>query len=329
MGGSFNPAHGGHLHLTLLALRHLALDEVWWLVSPQNPLKPVAGMAPFALRLEQARHVAAGHRRIVVSDLESRLGGSYFTADTVKALCRRFPRCRFVWLMGADNLAQLPRWERWDEILRTVAIAVFDRPSYTLKALAGLPARRYARQRVPIPAARRLAEMKPPAWVFFPTRLDASSATEIRSERQEMFSQTFKEQRPELSTITTLTSRTRPKQPRPAASPPLLELIRRTLEDGKAEDIVTIELAGKTTIADQMVIASGRSSRQVLALAEHLDEVLSPRLRISVEGKTQGDWVLIDASDVIVHLFRPETRAYYNLEKLWGETLLESEAAGQ
>jgi ribosome-associated protein len=132
-----------------------------------------------------------------------------------------------------------------------------------------------------------------------------------------------------VSTITTLTPRTRPKQPRAAASRPLLELIQRTLEDGKAEDIVTIELAGKTTIADQMVIASGRSARQVVALAEHLDEVLSPRMRISVEGKTQGDWVLIDASDVIVHLFRPEIRAYYNLEKLWGGALPESEAARQ
>jgi ribosome-associated protein len=118
-------------------------------------------------------------------------------------------------------------------------------------------------------------------------------------------------------------------QPQSAAAPSLLELIQQTLEDGKAEDIVTIELAGKTTIADQMVIASGRSARQVLALAEHLDEVLSPRMRISVEGKTQGDWVLIDASDVIVHLFRPEIRAYYNLEKLWGEALPDSEAVRQ
>jgi nicotinate-nucleotide adenylyltransferase len=329
LGGSFNPAHGGHLHLSLLAMRHLSLDEVWWLVSPQNPLKPVAGMAPFAVRLELSRLVAAGHRHIIVSDLESRLGRSRYTADTVQTLRRRYPRHRFVWLMGADNLVQLRRWERWNEIFRTIAIAVFDRPSHALKALAGLPARRYARHRLPMSAARRLAEMKPPAWVFFHTRLDASSATRIRTERQEMLSQTFREQRPELSTITALTSRTRPKQPRPAASPPLLELIQRTLEDGKAEDIVTIELAGKTTIADQMVIASGRSARQVLALAEHLDEVLSPRMRISVEGKTQGDWVLIDASDVIVHLFQPEIRAYYNLEKLWGEALPESEAARQ
>src|SRR5207244_4758211 len=101
--------------------------------------------------------------------------------------------------------------------------------------------------------------------------------------------------------------------PPQVAPPELLELILRTLEDGKAEDIVTIELVGKTTIADQMVIATGRSNRQVLALTEHLEAALARRTRISVEGKPQGDWVLIDASDVIVHLFRPEIRAYYNL----------------
>jgi len=330
LGGSFNPAHGGHLHLSLLALRYLALDEVWWLVSPQNPLKPVAGMAPFAARLEQARRIAAGHKRIVVSDLEERLGGSTYTADTVQALRRRFPRLRFVWLMWADNLVQLRRWQRWSEIFRTVAIAVFDRPSYSLKALAGLSARRFARERVPVSAARRLAEMKPPAWVFFHTPLDVRSATQVRSERKEMLSQTLTEQRPELSTIAPFTPRTRTPLRPPAPQPgELLELVLQTLEDGKAEDVVTIELAGKTTIADQMVIASGRSTRQVLALAEHLDEVLSRRMRISIEGKTQGDWVLIDASDVIVHLFRPEIRAYYNLEKMWGEALPDSEAARQ
>jgi ribosome silencing factor RsfS/YbeB/iojap/nicotinate (nicotinamide) nucleotide adenylyltransferase len=315
--------------LSLLALRRLVLDEVWWLVSPQNPLKPVADMAPFVLRLDQARRVAAGHKRIVVSDLENRLGGSTYSADTLRALRGRLPRRRFVWLMGADNLVQLRCWQRWNEIFRTVPIAVFDRPSHSLKALAGLPARRFARHRLPMSAARRLAEMKPPAWVFFHSRLNTSSATRIRSERRGILSQTLTEHRPELSTITTLNPRARRKQPQPAASPSLLDLIQRTLEDGKAEDIVTIDLAGKTTIADQMVIASGRSARQVVALAEHLDEVLSLRMRISVEGKTQGDWVLIDASDVIVHLFRPETRAYYNLEKLWGEALPDGEAVRQ
>ena len=128
-----------------------------------------------------------------------------------------------------------------------------------------------------------------------------------------------------MSTITALKSRSQRMQQRPG----LLELVLQTLEDGKAEEIVTIDLAGKTTIADQMVIASGRSNRQVVALTEHLEEALSRRNRISIEGKTQGDWVLIDAGDVIVHLFRPEIRTYYNLEKMWGETLPDSEAVRQ
>jgi len=298
-------------------------------VSPQNPLKPAAGMAPFAVRLDRAKRAAAGHRRIVVSDIESRLGASRYTADTLKALRRRFPRLRFVWLMGADNLVQLRHWERWTEIVRTAAIAVFDRPSYSLKALSGLAARRFARWRVPVSAARRLAEMDPPAWVYFHTRLDPRSATRIRTEHTEVPSPTLTELRPELATITALTPRNRLVPPHPVASPALLDLVQQTLEDGKAEDIVTIELAGKTTIADQMVIASGRSTRQVLALTERLEEALHRRVRISIEGKAQGDWVLIDAGDVIVHLFRPEIRDLYNLEKLWGEALPEGEAARQ
>jgi nicotinate (nicotinamide) nucleotide adenylyltransferase/ribosome silencing factor RsfS/YbeB/iojap len=325
LGGSFNPAHGGHLHISLLALKYLALDEVWWLVSPQNPLKPVAGMAAFAVRLEQARRVAGAHPRIVVSDLESRLGLSRYTADTLSVLRRRFPRLRLVWLMGGDNLVQIPRWQRWSTIFETVPIAVFDRPSYSSKALSGLAAKRFARQRVPVAAARGLAAMSPPAWAFFHTPLDPRSATRIRSERDNTPSRTFTEQRPKLATITAL----KPRSQRIRQQPELLALILQTLDDGKAEDVVTIDLGGKTTIADQMVIASGRSNRQVLALTERLEEALPRRNRLSIEGKTQGDWVLIDAGDVIVHLFRPEIRAYYNLEKMWGEALPDSEAMRQ
>jgi nicotinate (nicotinamide) nucleotide adenylyltransferase/ribosome silencing factor RsfS/YbeB/iojap len=325
LGGSFNPAHGGHLHISLLALKHLALDQVWWLVSPQNPLKPADGMAPFATRLAGAGSVAAAHPRIVVSDLENRLGPSRYTVDTLAALRRRFPRLRFVWLMGSDNLLQVPRWERWTEIFDTVPVAVFDRPSYSLKALSGPAAKRFAAKRVPVFAARGLAEMKPPAWVFFHTLLDTRSANRIRSQQNATLSQPVKEQKPALSTITALTPR--PRQTRD--QPDLLQLVLQSLEDGRAEDIVTIDLAGKTTIADQMVIASGRSSRQVLALTERLKETLSGRTRVSIEGKTQADWVLIDAGDVIVHLFRPEIREYYNLEKLWGEFLPDSEAVRQ
>lgn len=181
LGGSFNPAHGGHLHISREALKRLALDEVWWLVSPQNPLKPRAGMAPLAERLETARAVARD-RRIKVTDIERRLGTVY-TADTLAALTRRFPRLRFVWLMGADNLLQISRWERWENIFRLVPIAVFARPSYSLRSLSGPAARRYARWRLRLRDARRLAETDPPAWVFLPVRLDPRSATDIRSRR--------------------------------------------------------------------------------------------------------------------------------------------------
>jgi ribosome silencing factor RsfS/YbeB/iojap/nicotinate (nicotinamide) nucleotide adenylyltransferase len=310
------------LHISRLALKLLDLDQIWWLVSPQNPLKPVEEMAPFAVRIEGARRIAEADRRILVTDLESRLGPSRYTADTLRALRRRFPRLRFVWLMGGDNLVQIPKWERWPEVFRTVPIAVFDRPSYSLKAFSGAAAKRFARHRVAASDERRLAEMEPPGWVFFHTRLDDRSATRLRSERNQTPSNRLAEQKPELSTIAALLPRTKPIEPHPT----ILDLIVQTLEDGKAEEIVTIDLAGKTTIADHMVIASGRSTRQVAALTEHLEEVLSHRARISIEGKTQADWVLIDAGDVIVHLFRPDIRSYYNLEKMWGGALPDSEA---
>jgi ribosome silencing factor RsfS/YbeB/iojap/nicotinate (nicotinamide) nucleotide adenylyltransferase len=310
-------------------LRHLDLHEVWWMVSPQNPLKSVAGMAPFAERLDQAQRVAAGHNRVRVTDIEDRLGGSYYTADTLKRLTRRFPRSRFVWLMGADNLVQMPRWAHWTEIFRTVPIAVFDRPCYTRKALASAPAQRFSDRRLPELGARRLAETKPPAWTFFHIRLDPTSATQLRFERQHHPPAPSTEESPELATITALPKR--PRGSRVATSDPreILGLVVKTLDDGKAEDIVTVDLAGKTTIADYMVIATARSARQVAALTEHLETALSSHIKISVEGKEQGDWVLIDASDVIVHLFRPEIRAYYNLEKMWGADFADAELVRQ
>ena len=179
MGGSFNPAHDGHRHLSLLALKHLRLDAVWWLVSPQNPLKPAAGMAGLGQRLARAAPVAR-HPRLRVSDIEARLGTRH-TVDTVAALRRRFPRTRFVWLMGADNLVQLPAWHRWTRLFHAIPIAVFDRPHYLFKGMAGKAARRFARQRVSARAARGLAEAAAPAWVFLHTRRNPASATAIRT----------------------------------------------------------------------------------------------------------------------------------------------------
>ena len=178
MGGSFNPAHDGHRHLSLQALKRLGLDAVWWLVSPQNPLKAAEGMAPLLERLRLARAFAA-HPRILVSDLESRLG-TRFTADTLAALTKRFPRTRFVWLMGADNLIELPRWRKWKQIFHLAPIAIFDRPPYSQRALSGMVASHFARYRMGERQAGRLADRRPPAWIFFHSRLHGASATKLR-----------------------------------------------------------------------------------------------------------------------------------------------------
>jgi len=183
LGGSFNPAHGGHRHVSLIALKALDLDEVWWLVSPRNPLKPAVDMAPLDRRLAEARAVAR-HPRIRVTDIETRLGTRY-TIDSLRALKARFPRHAFVWLMGADNLAEIPRWRDWEAIFELVPIAVIDRPTYSYKALAGRAARRFGRARLAARDARALAAQRPPAWIFLRARLHPASATAIRRARRE------------------------------------------------------------------------------------------------------------------------------------------------
>ncbi len=177
LGGSFNPAHDGHRHITLAAMRALGLDYVWWLVSPGNPLKPTTGMAPLPERLISARR-AAQHPRIIATDIETTLGTRY-TADTIAALKRRFPQTRFVWLMGSDNLVQFPRWKHWDRIFAQVPIAVAARPGSLLTALAAKPAIRFAAARKP--AGRDFAKATLPAWTLVPAQYHPASSTAIRA----------------------------------------------------------------------------------------------------------------------------------------------------
>jgi nicotinate-nucleotide adenylyltransferase len=179
LGGSFNPAHRGHRRISLGAIRALGLDEVWWLVSPGNPLKPAAGMAPLAARLASARAMAR-HAPIRATAIEARLGTRY-TVDTVRALQRRHPHVRFVWLIGADNLAQFHRWRDWRGIARAVPIAVVARPAYMGVALAG-PAMAWLRRFRRRPEqARRWTMWRLPALVLLRFRLDPSSATSLRA----------------------------------------------------------------------------------------------------------------------------------------------------
>ena len=181
LGGSFNPAHGGHRRISQFAIEALGLDEVWWLVSPGNPLKPKAGMAPLGVRLKSAR-AQARRARIVPTVIEQELGTRY-TVDTLLALKRRYPKRDFVWLMGSDNLAQFHRWKDWRTIARTMPIAVIARPGYnhaamTSPAMAWL--RRYTVSAASIRKTGHNGPRSAPALVFLRFDPDPRSATAIR-----------------------------------------------------------------------------------------------------------------------------------------------------
>jgi nicotinate-nucleotide adenylyltransferase len=181
-GGSFNPPHAGHRAVSLLALKRLNLDQIWWLVSPHNPLKDARELAPLPLRIEAARKVSH-HPRIAVTAIEAVIGAAY-TFQTVSYLKRRCPGVYFVWLMGADNFRHFDRWQHWRDIAQLVPIAIIDRPRFTLTALHGRAARALAPFRRGESRAPALATAAPPAFVFLHgPRLDISS-TEIRGKPQ-------------------------------------------------------------------------------------------------------------------------------------------------
>lgn len=178
-GGSFNPPHKGHRQVALAALHRLEVAALWWLITPGNPLKSGAGLPPIDERV--ARTAAfASHPRMAMTGFEAAAGIQY-TADAIAYARRRCPTLRFVWVMGADNLASLHRWQKWRDILRQVPVAVVDRPGASLAALSAPAARAFARWRVPERAAGRLADMAPPAWVFLHVPLDTTSSTNLRS----------------------------------------------------------------------------------------------------------------------------------------------------
>ena len=179
LGGSFNPAHAGHRHIIDVARRRLRLDQVWLLVSPGNPLKSERGMAAFERRLASARAIADG-RRVLASAIEAVFGTRY-TIDTLRRLLRQFRCARFVWLMGADLLEELPRWRRWLEFVCRVPIAVLPRPGYNYRALLSRAAQRFAHARRPERYAAMLSELAAPAWVFLCVPQHVASATAIRA----------------------------------------------------------------------------------------------------------------------------------------------------
>jgi nicotinate-nucleotide adenylyltransferase len=178
LGGSFNPAHAAHREISLYALKFLNLDQIWWLVSPQNPLKSTHDMAPLAMRIRNAQ-VIAHHPKIIVTGIEKKLGTLY-TIDTLKALKRRFPRTHFIWLMGADNLQQIPYWKNGLDIFYQVPVAVFRRPHYAAGRRVGKAAQRFDRYWMGSKHAHSLLGMSAPAWLVMDNKRNGLSATAIR-----------------------------------------------------------------------------------------------------------------------------------------------------
>ena len=178
LGGSFDPAHEGHVHITRTALKRFGLDRVWWLVSPANPLKK-RGPALLSDRMARARQVMQ-HPRVEVTDIESRLGTRY-TAETVAALQARYPAVRFVWLMGADNLAQFHRWQDWRWIMDNVHVGVFARPNDRISARLSKAARVYREAMLQGRASEVLGRGDAPRWCFVNIPMSDASSTAIRS----------------------------------------------------------------------------------------------------------------------------------------------------
>lgn len=179
LGGSFDPAHEGHAHITREAMKRLGLDAVWWLVSPGNPLKE-HGPQPIETRIAHARDVM-DHPRVTITGIEEQLG-TRFTAETLEALFRHYPRVNFVWLMGADNLATFDRWERWDWIMEALPVAVIARPGERVAARTSTAARIYRDRRVPGREAARITQMEAPAWSLINVPMRPHSSSAIRAE---------------------------------------------------------------------------------------------------------------------------------------------------
>jgi nicotinate-nucleotide adenylyltransferase len=182
LGGSFNPPHAAHRQISLTALKRLGLDRVWWLVSPANPLKDTAALPSLEIRIAAAEKVA-NDPRVEVTGFSGN-GKSLYTVDVLTAIKRRYPSVQFVWLMGADNLADIHRWRAWQTIFALMPIAVLDRPGYRLQARASQGAQRFADFLVDESDARGLAQLEPPAWTIVTHPLSGLSSTAIRAKAQ-------------------------------------------------------------------------------------------------------------------------------------------------
>ncbi len=183
LGGSFNPPHEGHRQISLIGLKKMNLDYVWWLVTPGNPQKKLADYADFSSRMAAAK-ACADHPRIIISDFEQRHGLTY-TAHTIQTLKTKFPKTRFVWMMGADNLAGFHTWRDWRLIADNLPIAVFNRPGHRVACLQSPAAQTLEHYRLPVTSINRLPDLKAPAWIYYSNVMNTQSSTSIRRQNRD------------------------------------------------------------------------------------------------------------------------------------------------
>lgn len=285
LGGTFNPAHAGHLMISKRALNFHKFDYVIWLVANQNPLKPKNEKSIFA-RADQALNIV-NDTRILISTAEHDYGTKYMY-DSMSCLIKHFPNIEFTWMMGMDNVMDFPKWHRSSEIPTLCNIIIFDRPCSTrginpadfgLKSTAGLDNT----------GVKNI--------MIDTNELYDISSTQIRQKQKDL------EKKVSLS------------------KEELKDFILKCLEEKNAENISCIKIENKTPIAEYMIFASGRSVKNIQAIAEFTAIELKKELKwkADVEGLKGSDWVLLDAGDIIVHLFHPETRERLKLEELWNK----------
>ncbi len=181
LGGSFNPAHAGHINISNTVRKALQLDQIWWLVSPQNPLKSTDDMMSFEARYQSAENLIK-HNKIIVSDIE-KVFKTRYTIDTIKKLKQRFPHIDFVWIIGADNLVNFHKWKNWQQIFALIKVIVYDRGTYSYKALSSITANKFNYAKI---KAGGLAEAHPPSWSFLRMKIHPHSATLIRTTKKNL-----------------------------------------------------------------------------------------------------------------------------------------------
>jgi nicotinate-nucleotide adenylyltransferase len=300
LGGSFDPAHSGHVYISLQAIELLNLDFVVWLISPQNPLKSALSSS-IEDRIIYCKVLINEIDKIIISDIERYLPTNY-TSDTIGVIKTLYPEVNFVWLMGADNMIQIHKWHHWHDIFNQVFVAVFDRDQFADRVLESEAAKCY--KLVDERLISNYSDFPKGSWCFFRIPKSKMSSTLLRTFNISQQNFTNMQMANALKLDYSI-DQTR-------------DIILSSLDNDQADNIVLCDLIGKASFARYMVIVSGRNNRHVVSMVENLMQKLkSINISSHAIGLTEGNWVLLDVEDIIVNVFMPEYREMYNLEGLW------------